>query len=88
MDYLDYDMEIEKVIAKIHQEKAKTVCLQLPDGLRPKAKDIQDIIKKETGADVLLWAGSCFGSCDVPFEVGQLGTDLLISWGHPVWKHT
>lgn len=88
MDYLDYELEMDKALASIKKEKAKTVCIQLPDGLRPKAKDIQETIKKRTGADVLLWAGSCYGSCDVPFEVKQLGVDLLISWGHPVWKHT
>ena len=35
----DYDLELEKVAEKIKKEKAKTVLIQLPDGLKPKAPD-------------------------------------------------
>ncbi len=36
-----YELEIDKAVAKIKKEKAKVVCIQLPDGLKPRAKDIQ-----------------------------------------------
>lgn len=75
---MQYNLELSKAISEIKKTKAKTVCIQLPDGLKPKAKEIADAIKKETDADVLIWAGSCFGSCDVP----KLDVDLLIQWGH------
>ena len=77
-----YNLELEKAIKRIKQEKAKSVCIQLPDGLKPKAKEIADKIEKETDAKVIIWAGSCFGACDVP----ELKVDLLIQWGHSEWK--
>ena len=77
-----YDPEVEKAIAKIKEAKAKTVCIQLPDGMKPSAKDITDKIKVETDAKVLIWLGSSFGACDVPLGLDRMGVDLLISWGH------
>ncbi len=76
-----YRLEIDKAIERIKKEKAKTVCIQLPDGLKPKAKEIADRIEKETDAEVKIWAGSCFGACDVP----EVDVDLLIQWGHSEW---
>lgn len=74
-----YDLEIEEVIKTVKKEKAKTVCIQLADGLKPKAKEIQDKIEKETNADVIIYGGSCFGACDIP---KGLNADLLIHFGH------
>ncbi len=82
----DYDLELNKVIETINKEKAKLVCIQLPDGLKPRAKEIQQAIEKNTKADVVIWLGSCFGSCDVPLQVEKLGVDLLIQWGHSAWR--
>ncbi len=81
----EYDLEINKVADKIKQENAKLVCIQLPEGLRTKAKDIVDELKKKTDADFVIWLGSCYGACDVPVQVESLGVDLLIQWGHSEW---
>lgn len=80
----DYDLELNKAVEKIKQENAKTVLIQLPDGLKPRAKEIQDKLEKETEKKVkiLIWAGSCYGSCDIP----QVKTDLIIQFGHSEWK--
>jgi len=83
---MEYDIELERVVDKIKREKANLVCIQLPDGLKPKAKLIQDEIEKKTKAKVLIWAGSCFGACDIPLEIEKLGVDLLIQFGHSPWK--
>ena len=80
---MNYNLELERAVKEIKESKAKTVCIQLPDGLKPKAKEIADYIEKKTDALVLIWAGSCFGSCDIP-KVD--GIDLLIQWGHSEWK--
>jgi len=77
-----YDLELDRAVAKIKKEKAKTVCIQLPEGLKPKAKEIVDKLEKETNAKILIWIGSCFGACDVP----KLDVDLLIQWGHSEWR--
>lgn len=79
---MQYDLELEKAVKEVKDNKAKTVCIQLPDGLKPKAKQIADKIEEETNAKVIIWAGSCFGACDVP----DLKVDLLIQWGHSEWQ--
>ncbi len=84
---MKYDLELNKAIEKIKQENAKLVCIQLPDGIKPKAQEICDTLQKETGATTLIWQGSCYGACDWPLGIDKLGVDLLIAWGHSVWKH-
>lgn len=79
---MNYNLEMEKVINKIKEKDAKVVCIQLPEGLKPKALDIADEIERDTEAKVVIWGGSTFGSCDVP----KLPIDLLIQWGHTEWK--
>ena len=80
---MKYDLELEKAIKEIKKNKAKSVCIQLPDGLKPYAGEIKDKLEKETKAEVLIWLGSCYGACDVP---ENLDVDLLIQWGHGKWK--
>ncbi len=84
---MQYDLELEKAIATIKETHAKVVCLQLPDGLKQQADDIQQTIETQTNAKVLIWLGSCYGACDWPLGIDKLGVDLLIAWGHSVWKH-
>ncbi|MBW2999311.1 diphthamide synthesis protein [Candidatus Woesearchaeota archaeon] len=84
---MEYNLELGKAVEKIKKEKAKLVCIQLPDGLKLRAKEICDKLKEKTDAEIIIWAGSCFGACDVPLEVERLGVDLLIQWGHSEWKN-
>ncbi len=74
----NYDLELDKAVAEIKKHNAKSICIQLPDGLKPKAKDIQEYIEKNTDASVVIWLGSCYGACDIP----KVDVDLLIQWGH------
>ncbi len=83
---MEYDLELQKLIEKIRNEKSKLVCIQLPAGLKEKAGEIQEAVEKETDARVLIWGGSCFGACDVPLHVERLGVDLLVQWGHSEWR--
>ena len=82
----NYDLELSRAVEEIKKASAKLVCIQLPDGLKPRAAEIQAYIEKNTGAEVIIWMGSCFGACDVPLQVERLGVDLLIQWGHSVWR--
>ena len=84
---MNYDLELDNVINKIKELNAKLVCIQLPDGLKTQAKEITDTIKKKTNAKVLIWMGSCYGACDIPFHVKDIGVDLLIQWGHSRWEY-
>jgi len=83
---MDYDLELERVVEKINKEKSNLVCIQLADGLKLKAKLILKEIENKTKAKVVIWAGSCFGACDIPLEVEKLGVDLLIQFGHSPWQ--
>lgn len=82
---MEYNLELERAVSEIKKQKAKVVCIQLPEGLKQKATEIADRLKKETDAKILIWAGTCYGACDVP---DLKGIDLLIQWGHAEWKHT
>ena len=85
-----FDLELERVVSEIRKTKGKArikrVCIQLPDGLKPYADRVTRHLKEETGCEVLIWAGSCFGACDLPLEVERLGVDLLVQFGHTAWK--
>jgi len=78
----NYDLELSKAVEEIKKSEAKLVCIQLPDGLKPKANEIQQHIENNTNASVIIWLGSCWGGCDIPVAVEKLGVDLLIQWGH------
>lgn len=78
----DYDLELEKAVKQIRKSKAKTVCIQLPDGLKKYAGRIHDKLESKTKAKIIIWLGSCFGACDTP----NIDVDLLIQWGHEEWK--
>jgi len=82
---MGYALELDKVIDRIKSENAKTVCIQLPDGLKPKAEEITKELESKTSVKVVIWLGSCYGACDLPVEVERLGVDLLIQWGHSEW---
>lgn len=81
-----YNLELEKAANEIKINRARKVLIQLPDGLKPKAKEIQNYLKKKTKSKLFIWGGSCFGSCDIPLEAKNIGVDLIIQWGHSSWK--
>ena len=70
----DYNLEIERIKKEIAAKNPKTILLQVPDGLKPHATEIADKI----GKDVYIWAGSCFGACDLP----KVEVDMLVHIGH------
>ena len=83
---MNYDLELEKAVKDIKKADAKLVCIQLPDGLKPYADEIQKQIESKTRAKAVIWLGSCFGACDIPENLEKLGVDMLIQWGHEEWK--
>lgn len=85
MKPLDYDLETKNMVEKINEHKAKLVVLHLPDGLKPRAAELQRIIHNQTKAQAMIWAGSNFGACDLPVDVKRTGCDLIIHFGHSAW---
>ena len=84
---MEYNLEIDKAVDEIKKQDAKTVCIQLPDGLKPNAAEIKKEIEEKTDSNVVIWLGSCYGACDVPTQVETLGVDLLIQFGHSEWQY-
>lgn len=80
---MEYDLELSRAIEEISKADAKTVCIQLPDGMKPMATEIVTKLEQSTKAKVFIWADTCFGACDIP---DLKGIDLLIQWGHSRWK--
>jgi 2-(3-amino-3-carboxypropyl)histidine synthase len=83
---MDYDFELKKVIEEINKSKAKKVCIQLPDGLKPFAAKITNELKSKTDAEIFIWASSNYGACDTPFYLDKYNFDLLINFGHTMFK--
>jgi 2-(3-amino-3-carboxypropyl)histidine synthase len=79
-----YNLELEKAVSEIKKSRAKLVLLQFPDGLKPYATAVVDYLETKTNAEFLIWAGSCFGACDIPPEADNLKpkVDLIIQFGH------
>jgi len=78
---MEYDLELERVAKEIRESKARTVCVQLPDGLKPEATKIVDYLRSKAMVEIFIWADTCFGSCDIP----DINVDLLVHFGHSEW---
>ena len=87
IDDISYDLELERAVAKIKEHNCKVVGIQMPDGMKHHAEKIQDALEEATGADIIIWAGSCYGACDLAIDMRRLGCELLIQWGHTEWKY-
>ena len=83
---MNYNLEISKVISKIKENNAKNVLLQLPDGLKPRAKEIVDAISNELDVNIFIWSGTNFGACDIPLHLEKLGIDLILHFGHSEFR--
>jgi len=76
------EFELEPAIENIKKYGGEYVAIQMPDGLRHRAVEIARRIEKETQAKVLIWAGTCFGACDIPVCLKDLNVKFLIHIGH------
>jgi len=79
---MELDLQLSKVIDKIKSTNPKTVLIQLPDGLKPKAEEIKKELQSQTNAEIYFWLNSCYGACDIP----RANIDILIQFGHSEWK--
>jgi len=83
----EYDLEIDRVIDYMKEHDCKSVTIQLSDGLKCHAHKIAEQIEKATGAEVIIWAGSAYGACDLAIDVKRFQCDLLVHFGHSEWKY-
>ncbi|MBI4095333.1 MAG: hypothetical protein HY438_00570 [DPANN group archaeon] len=97
---MDYDLELNRIVSEVKKlneerrtksEKPIKVCLQFPDGLKAEATKAVEQLKLKTKnqglkTEFFIWSGSNFGGCDYPWYLKDLGFDLLINFGHSVFK--
>lgn len=81
---MELDLQLNQAIEKIKQANPKRICLQLPDGLKPRAEEIKKELQKHTDAEIFIWLNSCYGACDTPQLPGSF--DLLLQFGHSRWR--
>lgn len=77
-----YDLELDKTVEEIKKSNANKVLIQLADGLKPRGKEIADYIESKCECEVFIWFGDCFGACDFPLSIGNIGVDLIVQFGH------
>jgi diphthamide biosynthesis enzyme Dph1/Dph2-like protein len=90
---LDYDLELARVAIEIKKLKGESlkVCLQLPDGFKMYSDEIVDELNQKLRAfnkkvQLYIWAGSNFGACDVPLQLRDLDFDLIVNFGHLMFR--
>ncbi len=74
-------------------ERPIKICLQFPDGLKASATEVIKELERKTKDEkretaFYIWSGSNFGGCDYPWYLKDLGFDLLVNFGHCVFKKT
>ncbi|KAF5287269.1 hypothetical protein FQR65_LT02142 [Abscondita terminalis] len=79
----NYNFEIPKTIWRIQELGAKTVALQMPEGLLLFATTISDIIREFTDTDTVIMGDVTYGACCIDdLTARALGVDLLVHYGH------
>jgi len=71
-----YTFDIGNAKKRLDELDPDKMMIQLPDGLKMKAQQFQDLFDIET----MLWGGSCYGACDLPASIGD--ADVLLHVGH------
>lgn len=79
---LGFDFEEERIKKEIHRLGAKRVLLQMPQGLKPEATKLAQMVE-QAGAIAIISSDPCYGACDIALsEAEGLGVDLVVHFGH------
>ena len=74
-----YNFELERIVEQIKARNAKSVGIQLPEGVRPVAIELADAIAAKTGAEVIISGNSCYGACDIDDKLLRI---VAVSYTH------
>ena len=75
--------ETERLLDAIRRRGARTVGLQFPVGLRPRAVELAGELEMRAGVTCLIAADPSFGACDVP----EMPVDLTVHLAHAPMPH-
>lgn len=76
-----FDLDLEGAIELIKKSGARTVGVQVPEGLKRIAPDLAGEIEEKTGCEVIVSGDPCYGACDVDLDLCR-AADLVIHIGH------
>ncbi|MDF0589645.1 diphthamide biosynthesis enzyme Dph2 [Candidatus Methanocrinis natronophilus] len=76
-----FDLDLEGAIELIKKSGARTVGVQVPEGLKRIASDLAGEIEEKTGCEVIVSGDPCYGACDVDLDLCR-AADLVIHVGH------
>ncbi|HSV42449.1 MAG TPA: diphthamide biosynthesis enzyme Dph2 [Methanomassiliicoccales archaeon] len=76
-----YDFHIDSVLDFVRSKNARTVAIQMPEGLKTHALEVSDMISGATGARCIVLGDPCYGACDVKVDFPRYA-DVLIHFGH------
>ena len=76
-----YDFKLDQVCAFILSKGARTVALQMPEGLKTHAQRIGDEINARTKANIIILGDPCYGACDLSPHYSRYA-DVLVHFGH------
>jgi 2-(3-amino-3-carboxypropyl)histidine synthase len=81
---LGFDFEEERIKKEIQRLGAKRVLLQMPQGLKPEATKLAQVVE-QAGAVPIISSDPCYGACDIAItEAEGLGADLVVHFGHAI----
>jgi 2-(3-amino-3-carboxypropyl)histidine synthase len=76
------DFEEEKLFAELKKRKPKKILVQLPEGIKTKAVDLQKKITK-LGIEVIFSGETAWGGCCIAVdEAKKFDCDLIVHFGH------
>lgn len=75
--------DLSPAMDAIREKKAKTVVVQIPEGLKTRARELAQEIEEKTGATAIVLVDPIFGACMLAEQKTiDFGADLLIHFGH------
>lgn len=73
---------LRKLVKEITERSPEKVLVQLPEGLKTKAAELEEMLTEE-GINSVVSMNPCYGACDIKdHEARRLGCDLLVHVGH------
>ena len=79
----NYNFEVHKTLWRIQKAKAKSVALQLPEGLLMFACILSDIFERFAGVETCIQSDVTYGACCIDDLGAQaLGCDFMVHYGH------
>jgi 2-(3-amino-3-carboxypropyl)histidine synthase len=76
-----YDFHFDDIAKFVTRKGARTVVLQMPEGLKVYAQQIATEVESRTKAKCLILGDPCYGACDLYSDFRNLG-DVLVHIGH------